>query len=191
MHPDNKYIQALIENDTVVLNEMYSKYADKIKWMILKNNGTEQDAADIFQEALLSIYDKAVRNEFQLTCPLEAFLFLICKNKWINELNRRKNSRVTITDTGGFIIADDVKKQAEDCLLQEQRMELLEEKIKEMNEGCKELLRLSWSGKPLEEVAQILKVSYGYVRKKKSECVAALMKLMKQSPQFNILKWNL
>jgi hypothetical protein len=54
-HPDQKYVEALLNNDMVLLKEVYQKFSGKIKWMVLQNNGTVDDAADIFQEALLSI----------------------------------------------------------------------------------------------------------------------------------------
>src|SRR6476620_11803831 len=98
MHPDQKYIDALLTNDAALLEELYQKYAGKIKWMVLQNNGTEAEAADIFQDALLSIYHKAKTTTFILTCPFDAFLYLICRNKWLTELNKKNISRVTIKD---------------------------------------------------------------------------------------------
>lgn len=189
-HPDQKYITALVENDTVVLDELYRKFSGKIKWMVLQNNGTETEASDIFQEALLSIYNKAKTGDFQLTCPLEAFLYLICKNKWLNVLNKKKTHKVTNTDTDGFnYIGEDNFKLAEDCVLQQERSNLLAEKLAEMGESCKQLLKLSWSGISMDEVAKKLNVTYAYARKKKSECMAKLINLVKQSPKFNSLKW--
>jgi len=189
-HPDQKYIRALLENDATVLEELYSKFSGKIKWMIIQNNGTETDAADIFQDALLSIYNKAKTNDFTLTCPLEAFLYLICKNKWLNVLNKRKTQKVTITDTQGFnYIGEDNFKLAEDCVLQQERNNLLTQKLGEMGDSCRNILRLSWSGVSMQEVADQLNVTYAYARKKKSECMARLIALVKQSPEFNSLKW--
>ncbi len=190
LHPDQKYIDALINNDPVLLDELYRKYSGKIKWMILQNNGTESDAADIFQEALLTIYHKTQTTGFQLTCPLEAFLYLICKNKWINTLNKKKTRKVTNMDSEGFNnIGEDEFKLAEDCILQQQRSNLLREKLQEMGESCKNLLRLSWSGLSMEEVARKLNVSYAYARKKKSECMARLISLVRNAPDFDSLKW--
>lgn len=189
-HPDQKYIVALVNNDPVLLNELYQKFSGKIKWMILQNNGTEADAADIFQEALLSIYNKARTGNFTLTCPLEAFLYLVCKNKWLNTLSKRKNQKVTNTDTDGFNqIGEDNFKLAEECVLQEQRRDLLAQKLNEMGKGCKDLLSLSWSGISMDEVAKKLNVSYAYARKKKSECMAKLIAMVKQAANFNSLKW--
>ena len=63
------------------------------------------------------------------------------------------------------------------------------EKLAELGDSCRQLLQLSWSGKPMDEVAMMLEVSYGYVRKKKSECMAKLISLVKRSSQYNALKW--
>lgn len=78
-HPDQKYVQALVSYDKELLDELYKKYFGKIKWMVLKNNGSEEDAADLFQDALMGIYHKAKLDSFELTCPLDAFLYLVCK----------------------------------------------------------------------------------------------------------------
>lgn len=188
-HPDQKYIEALLNNDLVLLDELYQKYSGKIKWMVLQNNGTEADAADIFQDALLSLYHKARTKGFVLTCPMDAFLYLICKNKWLNELSKRKSRPVTIIDAEGYNFGEDSFQLAEDCSLQEEKLNLLAEKITELGETCQELLHLSWSGKSMEEVAEKLHITYGYARKKKSECMAKLVTLVKQSARFNVLKW--
>ncbi|MBN8859637.1 MAG: sigma-70 family RNA polymerase sigma factor [Sphingobacteriales bacterium] len=189
-HPDQKYVEALLNNDPLVLEELYEKFSARIKWMILQNSGTETDAADIFQDALMSIYNKAKTGDFELTCPMEAFLYLICKNKWLNVLNKRKTQKVTNTDTEGFnYIGEDSFRLAEDCVMHQERSALLAEKLSEMGESCKNLLKLSWSGLSMDEVAKKLKVSYAYARKKKSECMAKLITLVKQSPKFNSLKW--
>lgn len=189
-HPDQKYIDALLNNDTVLVEELYKRFSDKIKWMVLKNNGNETDAADIFQDALLSIYHKAKTRDFVLTCPLDAFLYLVCKNKWMNELSKRKSHKVTITDTAGYnTIGEDTFRLAEDCRLREARIDLLKEKLSQLGESCRQLLQLSWGGKSMEEVAAILNVTYGYARKKKSECMGKLVELVKQASGFSSLKW--
>jgi RNA polymerase sigma factor (sigma-70 family) len=187
-HPDQQYITALLNNDTVLLQQLYENHAGKIKAMVLKNNGSEEDAADIFQEALVDIFKKAKNTGFTLTCPLDAYLYLICKNRWINELKKR-GGRVTFTDTSGYNHTDDVLRQADILQNQTERGILLQQKLKDLGEGCRNLLELAWSGLGLEEVAKKLNNSYGYVRKKKSECMAKLITLVKASPAFATLKW--
>lgn len=189
-HSDQKYINALLNNNVALLEELYEKFSGKIKRMVLQNNGSENDAADIFQDALLSIYHKASTQNFTLTCPFEAFLYLVCRNKWLNELTKRKSRKVTINDPSGYNeIGEDSFAMAEECVLKHARMSLLIRKLKELSAGCQQLLRLSWSEKSMDEVASQLDMSYGYARKKKSECMSKLIQLVKKSSQFNSLKW--
>ncbi len=187
-HPDQKYLEALLNNDTALIEEVYRKYSGKIKWMVLQNNGKETDAADVFQEVLLSIYKKIQNEKFTLTCPLEAFLYTACKNKWLNELRKKKLDKVTMHHFDVYNIDEDSFKIIEEINLQQARRDLLAEKLRELCEDCRQLLQLNWSGKPMEEVATILNITYGYARKKKCECMAELVTLVKHSAEFNLLK---
>lgn len=89
-HPDQKYIDALLNNDVVLLEELYQKFSGKIKLVVLQNNGTLNDAAEIFMEALLAIYRKAKTEHFILPCSLDRLLYFVCKNKWMHEVGKRK-----------------------------------------------------------------------------------------------------
>jgi RNA polymerase sigma factor (sigma-70 family) len=188
-HPDQKYVDALLNDDKLVLKELYTKYFSRIRLLILQNNGCETDAADIFQDALLAIYHKAKKQEFTITSSFEAFLFVICRNKWIKELKKRKLEGVTFKPNAEYIdIGEDSLKQSEECLLHQERKNLILEKLAQLSEGCKKLLEVSWSGKSMTEVAGTLHVSYAYARKKKSECMRTLVNLVKQSYQYKSLK---
>jgi hypothetical protein len=108
----------------------------------------------------------------------------------MNELSKKKTHKVTFLNPEGYNnIGVDVFKHAEECGLQEARKRLLRSKVELLGNGCKKLLKLSWDGNSMEEVAAVLKVSYGYARKKKSECMSKLITLIKESPDFNTLKW--
>jgi RNA polymerase sigma factor (sigma-70 family) len=190
MHPDQKYIDALTSNNSQLLKELYEKFHRRIVNMVVQNGGTEAEAGDIFQDALLAIYNKARSGEFILSCPLDAFLYLICRNNWLKELEKRKNRGVTFRDPGGYIpLSDDNFRLAEECLVLQARRNLLLDRLALLGDSCRKLLLLSWNGNSMGEVAEILQVTYSYARKKKSECMARLIELVKQSSQFNSLKW--
>ena len=178
LHEDHRYIEALLQNDKRVVQEIYVKFAGKIKRYITNNSGSENDAADIMQEALIDIYQQAKYKAFQLTCPFEPFLLLVCKRKWLNELKKKSVLRVTNIDDSLLTIGEDVFAEAE--LLEQQNEEakhfaLMFEKL---GDRCKEIIRESLNGDAQETVAEKLGVTYGYLRKKKSECMAALIKLI-------------
>jgi RNA polymerase sigma factor (sigma-70 family) len=188
-HQDQRYIEALLTNNKDLLDELYRKYSGKIKWMVLRNNGSVDDAADIFQDALLYIYHKARTEQFELACPFEAYLYLICKNKWLNELSKRRATIVPMSKVDISGLAEDSFRQADEDNLHEERISLLNEKVIELSESSQQVLQLSWSGKSMQEVAGQLRVSYGYARKKKSACITKLIKLVKESAKFHNLQW--
>ena len=188
-HDDQKYIDALLNNDSIVLAELYKRFSGKIKAMIIKNNGNEDEAADVFQESLIAIYHKAAQGNFVLTCPFEAYLYLICKNKWINELNKKANRRVTNIEDGGYAYSDDSFANAAIVENEYDRKQLLLQQLQELGGSCKEILELSWTGIGMDEVAKKLQNSYGYVRKKKSECMAKLIAMVKNDKRFAQLQW--
>lgn len=188
-HIDQRYINGLAENDTRLVEEIYQRYAGKIKGMILSNNGDEEDAADIFQDALMDIYRKAVKGDFVLTCPFEALLVVICKNKWITRLQKKQKQGVTYNDPEGYAFGTDTFKEAELVQKHNERRNLLERKLGELAESCREILKLSWAGNTMEQVAQLLNVSYAYARKRKSDCMGKLTEMVMAAPDYQHLQF--
>lgn len=188
-HPDSRYIEALVNNNTALISEIYTRFADKITFMVTQNSGAEADAADVMQDALVAVYHKALSGNFLLTCPFEAFLYTICRNLWLMQLRKKSRNPVTNTGDAQYDKGTDIFKEAEAVINNNERRLLLEKKFDLLGEGCRKVLELAWSGKPLEEVASLLNNTYAYIRKKKSECMGRLSELIKQSPEYKTLLW--
>ena len=186
-HPDIKYIKALCDNDPVLIQEIYQKYSNKILIYVKKNTGSTKDAEDIFQEALVDIYEQGKKEDFRLTCPFDAYLYFICKNKWLNQLRKKKNSEVTIDNVEQYKDEDFLLTLAEETIVANSRKQLFEQMFEKLGDSCKNILRLNWKGISLDEVAKQLNLSYGYTRKKKVECIAKLTKLVKEHPSYKKL----
>lgn len=175
VHADQRYIEGLLQNDGQVIEEIYRRFSPSIRSHILKNRGSEDDAADIFQESLIDIYNQARFKALRLTCPFEPFLLLVCKRKWLNALKKKGHSPVTklmddLSDWG-----EDVFGAAEKLALEEDKARVFLQQFNRLSEKCRDILRLSLTGDRQEKVADILGVTYGYLRKKKSECMATLI----------------
>ena len=179
IHTDQRFITGLLQNDTVLVREIYDRFAGKVKNYIVKNSGSEDDAADIFQETLIDIYQQAQQKGLQLTCPFEAFLLLLCKRKWLNELKKRGRQGVTKDPGDVYNLGEDVFALAEQLQIQEDKASLFLAMFQQLGERCREIINKCLGSKQQEEVAAELGVSYAYLRKKKSECTAELIKLIK------------
>ncbi len=185
-HPDHIYVEALLKNDSRVLSKIYEKFSPKIVAMVVKNSGCADDAQDIIQETLVTIFHQASEKNFILTCPFDAYFYLLCKRKWLNELKKRGNNRVTIIEDVTSI-TEEQEQQVEETEIFEQQHQLFELKFKELGQKCQELLKTTFKIKSMEKVAEALGVTYGYARKKKSQCMGQLTKLVKASNEFQQL----
>lgn len=179
IHTDQRYITGLLQNDTALVREIYSRFAGKVKSHILQNSGSDADAADIFQESLIDIFQQAQYKGLQLTCPFESFLLLVCKRKWLNELKKRGRQGVTKDIDDVFTLGEDVFALAEQLQLQEANASLFMAMFQQLGDRCREIINKCLGTKQQDEVATDLGVSYAYLRKKKSECTAELIKLIK------------
>lgn len=184
-HPDQRFVEALLHNDTLVVKEIYQKFSGNIRRYIVANSGTEDDAADIMQEAMIDIYRQASTQQLQLTCPFEPYLLLICKRKWLNQL--KKTSRAPVTkELDDVSMGEDVFALAEQMKLQDSRMQVFLDCFKALGESCRSILQRCLSGGDQESIAEELKISYGYLRKKKTECMSTLTKNI----QSQLSKWQ-
>jgi len=187
-HTDQHYINGLLENQQSVIQEIYERFFPRVKRYILANSGREADAADIFQEAMVAIFQRVRKGGFRLTCPLEAYLLTICRNLWINALKKRQRQEVTNQEAALFE-DETVQQLSAETELDQARDRFFWQKFKSLGPSCQDILKLSWTNISLQEVAEQLDISYQYVRKKKSECVKRLMELVQQDPAFATLKY--
>ena len=90
MHTDHRYIEAFRSNDERGIREIYKQHSSQtIRWVVSRG-GSSDDAQDIFQEALVAIFEKAQNLDFVLTCPIGALIHVICSRKWVDRI-RQKN----------------------------------------------------------------------------------------------------
>ncbi len=186
-HADHKYILALLDNDSMLIHEIYEKYSDQISTLVTRNSGSVDDAKDVFQEGLMTIARQFRNIEKKLTCPFGAYLYMVCRSHWLNTLTKRKHSQVTIENYNG-LMHEEACDLAEETINSDLKNKLFKEKFEELGARCQELIKLSWTGLSMKEVAAKMDITYAYVRKKKSECTAHLMKLVQQSPIFEKIK---
>ena len=187
IHADQIYIDGLLQNNSSVIQAIYKKFVPKVKNYVRMNSGDDDDAQDIIQEVLIAIYNQAKTNGLQLTCPFDAYFFLLCKRRWLNELKKPSKKQVTISDDT-VSIDESVQEMVSQTELFDEKQSLFDEMFQKLGEKCQELLKLSFVTKTMEEVAEKLNVTYGYVRKKKSLCTGQLTEMIQQSNRYKSIK---
>jgi RNA polymerase sigma factor (sigma-70 family) len=186
LHEDQKYIDGLLKNNAFIIQAIYDKFVPKVVNYIKQNSGTTDEAQDVIQDTLITIYNQSSKKKLELTCPFDAYFFLLCKRKWLNELKKRSTRQVTINDEVLYK-EDEAPELAFETYLYGEKEALFTEMFQKIGDACKELLQATFKIKSMEEVAESLGVTYAYARKKKSLCIGKLTELIKASPKFNQL----
>ena len=188
IHPDQLYIDGLLQNNSSIIQSIYKKFAPNVKNFIRTNSGDDDQAQDVIQEVLITIYNQAKTNGLQLSCPFDAYFFLLCKRRWFNELKKLSNKEVTLQDDN-VSIDESVQEMTFQTEVFDEKQSLVDEMFQKLGEKCQEVLKLSFVTKTMEEVAEKLNVTYGYVRKKKSLCTGQLTEMIQQSNRYKSLKY--
>ena len=186
IHEDQKYIDGLLKNNSFIIQAIYDKFVPKVINYIKQNSGSVDQAQDVVQDTLITLYNQASQKKLQLTCPFDAYFFLLCKRKWLNELKKLSLKEVTINEEVLYK-DDDAQELAFETSLFGEKQALFAEMFQKLGTACKELLTATFKIKSMEEVATRLGVTYAYARKKKSLCIGKLTELVQESPKFNQL----
>jgi RNA polymerase sigma factor (sigma-70 family) len=68
---------------------LYQHYYEGVAVMIYSKGGNEEDAADIFQETVLTLVEKVKNNQFRGDSSIKTFMISVAKNLWLHELRTR------------------------------------------------------------------------------------------------------
>ena len=174
IHSDHKYIQAFREGNFRLLEELYELHAPPVRRWILKNNGSLEDAKDIFQDTIVSLIKKAYDPDFVLTYPIGGLIFQIAKNKWTDELRKKKTSKKVRNMLGDRlnIQEEDISLMIEKMELDERRQKKLDLSFSKLSDHCQKLLKLIFEGlKPKEIVTSLNMNNVNTVYRRKNACL--------------------
>lgn len=81
--------QALLADRAQALTTLYRQGFPSVRRYIGRRGGTVQDAQDVFQDALVILYEQATGGTLVLTASASTYLLSISRNLWHQELRRR------------------------------------------------------------------------------------------------------
>ncbi|KAA1242490.1 RNA polymerase sigma factor [Aquimarina sp. RZ0] len=181
---EHKIIEGIVAGDESVLKIFYKKNYAYIRGYILQNSGDEADAEDVFQDALVLIYQKLSAGSLEFNSSLRTYFYGVCKNMWRNRL--RKKKKLVIDDV---IVQDseEVDVSALEEIEHKEKEQLYRKYFLKLSDACKELLELVFSGRNMKEISDITGYSEGYARKKKFDCKRMLIEMIENDPIYREL----
>jgi DNA-directed RNA polymerase specialized sigma24 family protein len=74
--------------------------------VVTSQGGNEDEAKDIFQDALIVFWQKATNSDFILSSKLSTYLYSVCQNLWRKEFDRKSRLVHEAKDSEVFIEED-------------------------------------------------------------------------------------
>lgn len=184
-YTDSEILQAILNGkDEKVLGALYKEVLPLVVGYVTKNQGSVDEAKDIFQDAVIRFYKSVKTGAFQEKCSISTFIFGISRNLWINYTKQK--SRMVSDDEIQF--AQD-SANLEENLVSEEKVSVVNKLLDMLGEQCQQLLRYTvYDGLSMREVVALMGFSSEDVAKTYNyRCKQKMLKLVKKRPEVMLL----
>ena len=174
---DKSILEAILANDESVLEYLYKSNIRMIIKLVINNNGTREDAQELLQDILVLFWEKVFKRQFNLTSKISTYLYAVAKNKWLQELNRRKR-HTNIEDIKNNPGTDEL---VIDRIEEQETIEIVKKCLDRLKPLCKKILILYYyHGKSMNEIKEETGLANENVAKaKKYQCKKELESMIK------------
>jgi RNA polymerase sigma factor (sigma-70 family) len=170
-------LKGLAKSDKKSVEEIYKQNYNLIQALIVNNSGTTEDAKDIFQEAMVVLYEKARSGNFELNCQIRTYLYSVSKRLWLKRL--QQNSRFVSSEFENEENTVYVDEDLTDHDQKDNEYKMMHEAIGSLGEPCRSLLTAFYFNKKnMQEIAE----NFGYTnadnaKTQKYKCLMRLKKI--------------
>jgi len=176
---DNEVILGILNNSESALKKLYLAYFPMVLQLIINNNGDEDDAKDIYQEAIIILYNKIKDGDFELSSKLKTYIYSICRRLWLKRLSQMNRYGGDIRDFEEFLPNEDETESHSDRDMQFSKMGSA---LQLLGEPCKTIIEDFYiHNKSMQDICE----SFGYTnadnaKTQKYKCLQRLKKLFFQ-----------
>lgn len=172
---EKSLLQGLARNDKRAVETIYKDNYNIVQALVLTNNGTAEDAKDIFQETMIVLYEKVQSGTFELNCQIKTFIYSVSRRLWLKRLMLQ--NRFILSDANEEVIS--VEDDLEEHERRNTEFGMMEKAMSGLGEPCKSLLEAFYLQKrTMQDIAS----SFGYTnaenaKNQKYKCLMRLKKL--------------
>ena len=182
-YSDEAILEGLRLRSDYIINFIYKEFFPLIRFLVMENGGAGEDAEDIFQDGIIIIYNKISLNELKLTSSFKTYMYSVCRNLWLQKLNKRKAIFDKLTDVEEYIdLPKDVLHEA--SIEETELHRIIQIHFLSLADDCQKLLRLFIKNIPLREIASMLGYkTEKYAKTRKYLCKEELKKRIATDPR--------
>jgi RNA polymerase sigma factor (sigma-70 family) len=174
---DIDIITGVRNQDDKVLNWLYDNYFQSVRNHVLNNSGSDDDVSDVFQDAIIVLYNQITEDKLRLTSDLKGYFFGIARNVWNSQLRKKQK---TIELEFDLPDEEDTEDQSDPTLER-----IISRVFQRLKPDQQMVLNLFSDGLSYEEIAVKLNLKNEvYARRKKYLCKEALLELVKEDPEY-------
>lgn len=105
--------------------------------LICNNSGTEQEAKDVYQEAMIAFYERAQQPAFVLTCKIKTYLYAVCRRLWLKRLAEKKRMSISIPELETF---EELETEVNEAEEREKKFKRMGDSLRALGEPCRSIM---------------------------------------------------
>lgn len=183
-HKDEIIIRGIIDGDEKILTRFYEENMRYIQGCIFRNQGNLEDLEDVFQDALVILYQKLNSDPLGIRGSIKTYFYGICKNIWRNKL---KKSGKLITENNQKRFDKESKDNLISDIENQEREHLYRKYFQKLSTDNKDLLNLFFERRSMKEISVITGYSEAYTRRKKFLAKKKLTEMIEEDPIYEEL----
>ncbi|MDP9080312.1 MAG: sigma-70 family RNA polymerase sigma factor [Bacteroidota bacterium] len=167
----------------LVIKFLYKNYYHGLNNYIRLNQGSEQDAEDIFQEVVVSFIEIVKSDKFRGESSIKTFLYTLGRYAWLNELKKRARS---LSREEKFEVGKDQEdKDVSQLLIGREAKGLVMNIIEKLGDVCKRILvAYYYNDLSMKEILPLMDFQNEQVlRNKKYKCLKSLEQMLTENPE--------
>jgi RNA polymerase sigma factor (sigma-70 family) len=180
---DEAILNGLRTRDVPIIKYLYKHYFYPIRALVTSNSGTQMDAEDIFQDALVIIYQKIAEENLRLTCSFKTYLYSVCRHLWLQKLNKKEFTYEfkESADLDCFQDKYNFEEQSEEM----EKYRLFQQHFLKLSDDDQKVLKLFMKKISLKEIASIMGYKSGdYAKFRKYICKERLKNSIINDPRY-------
>ena len=169
-------LQGLARSDKKAIEIIYRENYNMVQSLIINNSGSSDDAKDIFQEAMIVLYEKVRSGTFELNCLIKTYVYSVSRRLWLKRLQQMNRYVPAVENLQDTV---PVEEDVEENERINSEFQAMEKAISSLGEPCKSLLEAYYlEKKSMQEIA----LFFGYTnaenaKNQKYKCLVRLKKI--------------
>jgi RNA polymerase sigma factor (sigma-70 family) len=169
-------LEGLAASDKKAVETIYRENFNMVQTLVINNNGSADDAKDIFQETIIVLYEKVRTGSFELNCQIKTFVYSVARRLWLKRLQQQNRYSSPGDNMESVVAVEDVLEEHEQ---RNAEFDMMEKAISNLGEPCKSLLEAYYLQK---QNMQTIAANFGYTnadnaKNQKYKCLMRLKKI--------------